>query len=274
MNIHPIETGFFSTDGGAMFGIVSRKVWFGKYPSDSENRCPLAMRALFADMGMHKVLFDTGVGTKRIRGASYYRFHDLKNIQDELSKYGYKPEDITDVIFSHLHFDHCGGAACILEDGRMVPAFPNAVYWAGKRQWSMSQNPPLWEADSFAPEVARMLQNTGRLRLIDSDQELFTGVRVRLCQGHTDDQLVSYIDTPFGTIVYCGDVIPMSTHVIPLCIAAVDNSSVISVDEKMRILKEAVEKNQILFFFHDAVTRAVRLKNVNGKISVKEKVEF
>lgn len=256
-----------------MFGIVSRKVWSGKYPADAENRCPLAMRILFADMGAHKVLFDTGVGTKSLKGAAYYRFHGLKNPVEALKILGYQPEAITDVVLSHLHFDHCGGSAT-LKDGRLVPTFPNAVFWVGKKQLEMSGNPPLWEADSFAPDIIRVLQDAGQLRLIDSDREIFPGVRVKLAQGHTDDQLVSYIETPIGTIVYCGDVIPMTPHVMPLCIAAVDNSAVISVDEKMRLLEEAVEKKQILFFFHDAVTPAVRLKKVNGRISVGEIVKI
>lgn len=272
MNIHSIETGFFSTDGGAMFGVVSRKVWSGKYPADNENRCPLAMRILFVDMGEHKVLFDTGVGEKLVFGSAYYRFHDLKNPVETLAELGYCAEDVTDVVLSHLHFDHCGGAV-VCRDGCLMPAFPNAVYWASGKQWELAQSPSLWEADSFAPEVIRAIQDAGKLSLVHQDGTLFPGVNVRLVQGHTDDQLLSYIETPAGTIVYCGDVIPMTPHLMPLCIAAVDNSAVLSVDEKMRVLVEAVEKNQTLFFFHDVETVAVRLKKVNGRISVKEVIE-
>jgi len=274
MNIHSIESGFFSTDGGAMFGIIPRKVWSGKYPVDKENRCPLAMRILFADMGEHKVLFDTGVGLKKVGGSAYYRFHDLKNPVEELRKSGYRAEDITDVVLSHLHFDHCGGAAVPDLNGKLVPVFPNAVYHVSEKQWKVAKNPPLWEADSFAPDVIKALEDAGRLRLVKANGELFSGVRVKLVQGHTDDQLLSYIDTPMGTMVYCGDVIPMKLHIMPLCIAAVDNAAVVSTDEKILILEEAVEYNQILFFFHDAVTKAVRLKKVNGRISVKEQVLF
>ena len=232
MNIHSIETGFFSTDGGAMFGIVSPKVWSGKYPTDNENRCPLAMRVLFADMGEHKVLFDTGLGSKIGKGAAYYRFHDLKSPVKELLKLGYRAEDVTDVVLSHLHFDHCAGSAVTNDFGELVPAFPNAVYWASEKQWRSANNPTPWEADSFAPDVIKAIQKAGRLCLINSSREIFPGVRVKLVQGHTDDQLLSYIETPVGTIVYCGDVIPMTPHIMPLCISAVDNSAVLSVDEK------------------------------------------
>jgi len=274
MNIHSIETGFFSTDGGAMFGIISKKVWAGKYPVDNENRCPLAMRILFVDMGDHKVLFDTGVGSEVHGSSAYYRFHGLKSPVEALQELGYRADDITDVVLSHLHFDHCGGSSVLNSDGNLVPAFPKATYWVSEKQWEVARRPSLWESDSFAPKVIESIQVAGRLCLIQSDQELFPGVQVRLVQGHTDDQLLSYIETSAGTVIYCGDVIPMVPHIMPLCIAAVDNSAVLSVDEKVLILEEAVAEGQILFFFHDALTAAVRLKKVNGRISVKEKVSF
>lgn len=274
MNIHPIETGFFSTDGGAMFGIVSRKVWSGKYPVDDENRCPLAMRILFVDFGEHKVLYDTGVGLSRVHGMEYYKFHDLKNIAEELEILGYKPSDITDVVLSHLHFDHCGGSVIPDFNGHFKPTFPNAVYWASKKQFDLTFNPSVWESDSYSPLTIAALQNSGQLRLIDSDTELFTGVKVKLFQGHTDDQLVSYISTPEGTLIYCGDVIPMSTHIMPLCIAAVDNSAEIAVNEKMRLLEEAVKSYSTIFFFHDVNTQAVKLKSIKGRITVMKKVNL
>jgi glyoxylase-like metal-dependent hydrolase (beta-lactamase superfamily II) len=274
MKIHSIDTGFFSTDGGAMFGIVSRKVWTRKYSVDEENRCPLVMRVLFADFGDRKVLFDTGVGVAKVNGMAYYRFHGLKSVVKELEKKGYHAKDVTDVVLSHLHFDHCGGSVVASSDGSMVPAFPKATYWASVRQWEMAQHPPLWESDSFAPEVIRVLQKAGRLNLVSQDGVLFPGVRVRLVQGHTDDQLISYITDGVETYVFCGDVIPMEPHLMPLCIAAVDNAAVISVEEKVRVLEEAGTSGQILFFYHDAVTQAVRMKKENGRVSVREKISF
>ena len=273
MKIHSIETGFFSTDGGAMFGIVSRKVWARKYPVNEDNRCPLTMRVMFADLGERKVLFDTGVGPAVVDGMSYYHFHGLQSLVNQVEQLGFKPEEITDVVLSHLHFDHCGGAVVSYE-GSLKPAFPRAIYWASARQWEMAQHPPLWESDSFAPAVIQVLKDSGQLKLIDRDQELFKGVRVKFFQGHTDDQLVSYVSDGIDTFVFCGDVIPMEPHLLPLCIAAVDNSAVISVDEKVRLLEEAGSEAQILFFYHDAVNQAVRMKKMNGRISVKEKWRF
>ena len=273
MKIHSIETGFFSTDGGAMFGIVSRKVWTSKYPVTEDNRCTLSMRVLFADLGERKILFDAGVGPAVVDGMSYYRFHGLCSLVQEIEKLGFTANDITDVVLSHLHFDHCGGAV-VSEAGVLKPAFPKATYWASARQWEMAQHPPMWESDSFAPIVIQVLKDAGQLQLIDGDQTIAPGVHVKLFQGHTDDQLVSYVSDGVDTCVFCGDVIPMEPHLLPLCIAAVDNSAVISVDEKIRLLEDACNKGSILFFYHDAVTEAVRIKKTNGRISVKEKCTF
>jgi glyoxylase-like metal-dependent hydrolase (beta-lactamase superfamily II) len=274
MRIHSIDTGFFSTDGGAMFGLVSRPVWSRKYPVDAENRCPLAMRVMFADLGDRKVLFDTGVGVAQVEGMSYYRFHGLRSIASELKKLGYQAEDVTDVVLSHLHFDHCGGSVVRLPEGCLAPAFPKATYWTSERQWQLAKKPSLWESDSFAPSVIQVLEKTGQLRLVSEDGELIPGVHVKRFQGHTDDQLVSWVSVEHETYVYVGDVIPMEPHILPLCIAAVDNSAVVSADEKLRLLEEAGKQEAILFFFHDAVTEGVRLKKTNGRISVKEKITF
>lgn len=257
-----------------MFGMISRRVWSSKYPVDEENRCPLAMRILFVDIGAHKVLFDTGCGNARVQGIDYYRFHDAQDVREALARIGYAPEDVTDVVLSHLHFDHCGGAALETPPGQWEPTFPKATYWAGARQRALTFNPSRWEADSFAPDVVAALEKAGCLRLIEADAELFPGLRVELYQGHTDDQLVSFIDTPLGCLVYAGDVIPLTTHVVPLCISAVDNAAVVAVDEKLRLLQRVVERDGILFFFHDAVTKAAKLRRSGERILLGNTVEL
>lgn len=273
MRIHPIETGFFSTDGGAMFGMLPRKVWGSRYAVDDENRCPLGMRVFFADMGEHKVLFDTGVGLTTVRGMEYYRFHDLVDLPSALqSATGFNPEDVTDVVLSHLHFDHCGGAVVKDASSRLVPAFPNAVYWASARQRELTFNPSAWEEDSYAPFVVETLEAAGCLKLVSTDRELFPGLRVALFQGHTDDQLVSFLDTPEGQFVYGGDVVPTSLHVMSLCISALDNSALVALDEKVRLLNEVVELDASLFFFHDTRTTAARLKRLNNSFAIRESV--
>lgn len=274
MRIHPIETGFFSTEGAAMFGILPRKVWSSRYVVDDENRSPMGMRVFFADMGEHKVLFDTGVGSTTVRGMEYYRFNNLVDLPSALqSATGFKPGEVTDVVLSHLHFDHCGGAVVKDDSGRFVPAFTNAVYWTGAGQRALAFNPSAWEEDSYAPFVVETLEATGCLQLVSTDRELFPGLRVALFQGHTDDQLVSFIDTPEGLFVYGGDVVPTSLHVMKLCISALDNSAMLSLDEKTRLLNEVVVQDARLLFYHDAQTMAVRLKRTNNGFIIKDLME-
>lgn len=270
MRIHPIETGFFSTDGAAMFGILPRKAWASRYPVDGENRCPLGMRVFFVDMGEHKVLFDAGIGSTHVSGMEYYRFHDRIDLSSALRRSGYEPETVTDVVLSHLHFDHCGGAVVRDDSGRFRPAFRNAVYWTGARQRALAFNPSTWEEDSYAPFVVEVLEAAGQLRLVSTDSDLFPGLRVALYQGHTDDQLVSFIDTPEGAYVFAGDVVPTSLHVMKLCISALDNSALLALDEKMRLLNEVLERDAQLLLYHDTQAMAVRLKQINENPAVKD----
>lgn len=269
MRIHPIETGFFSIDGGGMFGILPRKVWVSRYPVDGENRCPMGMRVFLADFGERKVLFDAGIGTTAVRGMEYYRFHDVVDLRAAFNHLGVEPEMVTDVVLSHLHFDHCGGAVVQDSSGRFVPAFPRAVYWVGSRQRELAFNPSAWEEDSYAPFVVETLEASGQLRLISADMELFPGLRVALFQGHTDDQLVSFIETAEGTYVFGGDVVPTALHVMKLCVSAMDNSALVALDQKMRLLHEVVDRNACLLFYHDTRTMAVRLKRINNNPAIK-----
>jgi glyoxylase-like metal-dependent hydrolase (beta-lactamase superfamily II) len=271
MRIHTIDTGFFSTDGGAMFGILPQRIWSRKYAVEADNRCPMTMRVVYADFGLRKVLFDTGIGSAHVSGMDYYRFHDLKLLSQELETLGCKTEDISDVVLSHLHFDHCGGMVCPDSDGKQIPAFPNAIHWVGKRQYEAALNPSAWEQDSFAPEVVDIIARAGLFQFVEADQELFPGLRVELYQGHTDDQLVSWIQTnpeespqEAKPVVVPGDVIPTKLHLNSLCIAAVDNSALVAMDEKARLMKKLRQKASSVIFYHDVTTTSETFSS--GKI--------
>ena len=270
MKIFTIESGWFSTDGGAMFGVMSRKVWATKYPVDQDNRCPLAMRCLFVDFGEHKVLFDAGVGNKPT-GMPYYRFHHLTDLEQALAREGYSADDVTDVVLSHLHFDHCGGCTKALPDGRVVMTFPHAVHWASRGQWENSLQPHFWEYDAYLRENMEAVQQAGKLRLVQSDCEPFDGLRLKLFQGHTSDQLASFIQTDAGNLVFSGDVVPMCLHVTQGCIAAIDNHALESADEKMRLLREACDTQSRLVFYHDATTESAGLRSLNGHLSATDR---
>lgn len=271
MKLHKIEAGTFHVDGGAIFGVVPKKVWQKRYPCNEENFCTLSMRCLFIDTGDRKILIDTGTGTKQLQYLKYYGFSNIPNLKTELEKIGYNYLDITDVVLTHLHFDHCGGCTDYLEDGKnLIPTFPNAKYWVGKTQWENFLEPNVREGDSYFPENMLPIQAAGKLELVDKNSWLCDEVELRLFNGHTNGQLVAYIHTTDDTYVYLGDVIPVAASLPIAWISAYDTNPIKSMEEKKELLQEAVEKNQILFFEHDLYNECCTVIEVNGRYKIKD----
>ncbi|MDR1331862.1 MAG: MBL fold metallo-hydrolase [Tannerella sp.] len=260
-----IDTGFFYADGGSMFGATPRQAWSRRYPCDEQNRCLLAMRAgLVATRCGRIILIDTGVGNKqleKLKNTSYH-FCDLTDLCDALKAYGIAPEQVTDVILTHLHFDHCGYATRY-ENGRATPVFPGATCHVSRAQWENSLNPHPLEADSYFPENIDAVAQAGKLHLIDADCDLCADVRLRLYGGHTCGQIAPYVRTDSRTVVFAGDVIPVSAQVSPLWISAYDTQPLTSYDEKLRMLDEAAAENQIIVHYHDASTPCSTVRKIN-----------
>lgn len=260
------ETGRFYADGGAMFGAIPKTAWSRRYPCDEYNGCLLAMRCALVRPGDGRViLVDTGCGDKQLPQLGYYRLSGLKSPEAELEARGVSCEQVTDVVFTHLHFDHCGAAtACSGESGEVRPAFPNAVYWVGEAQWLNFMQPHPLEKDSYFAENMLPVSAAGKLRLVPEDTELCGGVRLRLYNGHTPGQLAVYIDRGTETVVFAGDVVPLAASVSPAWISAYDLSPLVSYAEKIRMLDEAVALEQRLVFCHDAYTVSARIRKVGG----------
>lgn len=271
MKLHKIEAGNFQVDGGAVFGVVPKRVWQKRYPCNEENFCRLTMRCLLIDTGEKRILIDTGTGDKQLEYLKYYDFTGVINFETELNKLGYKCSEITDVILTHLHFDHCGGCTKFNEDRSKVEmTFPNATHWVGETQWKNFLNPNIREGDSYFPENMLSIQEEGKLRLVAENQFICPEVEIRLFDGHTVGQLVSYINTGQKTYVYVGDVIPVSATVPVSWISAYDTYPITAMTEKKVLLDEAVAKQQILFFEHDAYTECCTVKDMYGKFRVEE----
>lgn len=230
MDIQLIDTGFFHADGGAMFGAIPKTAWSRRYPSDEQNGCILAMRTLLVRDGNGKiVLVDNGAGNKHLKQLSYYNFFDLVDLKEELQRRGVACEEVTDIILTHLHFDHCGYTTQKEEqpDGKPLfkMAFPNATHWVSRTQWENFLHPNALEADSYFIENMQATYDSGKLRLIESDTNLCPGIDLRLFDGHTPGQIAPYITTPERTYVFAGDVIPLAASVSPLWISAYDTWS-------------------------------------------------
>ena len=275
MKLYKIETGTFQVDGGAAFGVVPKRVWQKRYPCNNENFVRLAMRCLLIETGDKLILIDSGTGDKQLEYLKYYDFVGVISFETELNKLGFSCSDITDVVYTHLHFDHCGGSTRYNSDKTNIElTFPNATHWVGEAQWKNFLNPNIRECDSYFPENIQPIHDAGKLKLVTENQWLCPDVELRLFNGHTVGQLVSYIHSDEKTYVYVGDVIPIAACLPVAWISAYDTYPITAMEEKKALLDEAAEKKQILFFEHDAYTECCTVKEVYGKYRVDESFEL
>jgi len=275
MKLYKIETGTFQVDGGAAFGVVPKRVWKKRYPCNDDNFVRLAMRCLLIETGDKLILIDSGTGDKQLEYLKYYDFVGVISFETELNKLGFSCAQITDVVYTHLHFDHCGGSTRYNSDKTSIElTFPNATHWVGEAQWKNFLNPNIREGDSYFPENIQPIHEAGKLKMVSENQWLCPDVELRLFNGHTVGQLVSYIHSDEKTYVYVGDVIPLTACLPVAWISAYDTYPITAMEEKKALLDEAAEKKQILFFEHDAYTECCTVKEVYGKYRVDESFEL
>ncbi len=250
----PIHAGNFTCDGGALFGVIPKPLWSKVYPADENNAVKLTMRCLLVDQGEHKILIDAGVGnhyTDKIQRNNGHEQTDA--LPASLAQYGYTPEDITDVVFTHLHWDHSNGAV-LNQSGELKLLFPRATHWCSKTQWGHAKISNIREQAAYYPKILRFLKTEGNLQLVEKEGELFSGFQVRLFNGHTPGQMIPLIKSEGKTVVFTGDLIPTAAHVPLLWIAAYDLFPVTAMQEKEEFLKEVAREHYTLFFEHDFYT--------------------
>ncbi len=252
MNLHVIDCGNFMVDGGAMFGVVPKTMWQKQYKANHLNLCNIKMRSLLIETGSQLVLIDTGAGNKQ--DARFFKYQYL-NGDGELIKSlelaGFKPDDITDVVHTHLHYDHCGGTLSIDKKGTIVPTFKNANLWVSKTQWDWAINPNQREASAYPPENILPMAKTGKLKFVDNNCSLFDNIEVKLVNGHTRGQIIPIINYYDKKIIYCADLMPTMANVNMSYISAYDLFQLDVIDEKLQFLTIALENDMVLFFEHD-----------------------
>lgn len=265
MKILTIDTGYFYADGGAMFGAIPKTSWSRRYPSNAQNGCVLAMRSLLIEADGRIILVDNGAGYKHLKALSYYQFFDLQDLHEALRKRGIEPTDVTDMVFTHLHFDHCGYTT--LQDPQsdtLRLAFPNANHWVSRRQWENFRHPHPLEQGSYFSEDMELVETSGRLRLVEEEEMMLTPhVRFRLFDGHTPGQIALYCDLPERTYLFAGDVIPLAAHLSLAWISAYDDAPLRSYEAKERMLAEAVAHKLAIIYCHDAHTCCSTVKRIN-----------
>ena len=274
-------TGIFGLDGGAMFGTVPRTLWAKTNPPDDHNRIDLEARALLLVSSKKKILVDVGLGGDFVEkygeklGSKFAEIYGVTSSRDSLEKslqrHGLGCNDITDVILTHLHFDHAGGATK-WENGKLVPTFPKAQYYVQSQNLEAARTPNLREKASYLPANFQPLVEAGRLKLLDGGQELFPGVRVFVTNGHTQGQQLVEVSDGGTSLIYCGDIIPTSSHVRLPFVMGYDLNPLLVIEEKRQILQRLAGKNGYIYFEHDPHCDAASVEGSGDDFRLKERL--
>jgi glyoxylase-like metal-dependent hydrolase (beta-lactamase superfamily II) len=275
MQLYSIHTGLFKLDGGAMFGVVPKTLWSRIHAADENNLCTWAMRCLLIEEGGKLILVDNGIGDKQdAKFFSFYSLHGEDTLDKSLAAHGFRREDITDVLLTHLHFDHCGGSI-VREGDRLVPAFKNAVYWSHSRHWKWATEPNDREKASFLRDNILPIQESGQLRFVDEvavaartggaaadmiSNVIIPGLSVRLVYGHTDAMMLPQVGYKGKTLVFMADLLPSIGHIPLPYVMAYDMFPLTTLKEKKSFLEEAAAGEYVLFFEHDPVNECCVLE--------------
>ncbi len=271
MKLIPIQTGLFRLDGGAMFGVVPKNLWSRTNPADDNNLCPWAMRCLLVDLGDRKILIDNGIGDKQSeRFFSHYYLHGNFSLLNSLKENGYHPDDITDMFLTHLHFDHCGGGIVKDAEGNYNTLFKNATYWTNKEHWKWATEPNAREKASFLKENILPMEESGQLKFIENEGEIFPGFSIRMYSGHTDAQMIPFLTYQNKTIVFMADLLPSTGHIPLPYVMGYDTRPLITLEEKREFLDEAAEKKYILFLEHDYYNECCTVKQTEKGVRLDE----
>ncbi len=271
MKLYPINTGNLKLDGGAMFGVVPKVMWQKLYPADENNLCNWSMRCLLVDYGDRKVLIDNGMGDKQSeKFFSHYYPNGDDTLEKSLAKYGFSCDDITDVVITHLHFDHAGGGIKYDNNKELVLTFKNAKYWVSKKQWNWAENANRRERASFLSENIFPMHDLGALQLIDEETELFPGFVAKMFDGHTDGQIIPHIKYKGKTICFMADLLPSTAHIPMPYVMSYDTRPLLTLEDKKRFYKDAIENNYILFFEHDIYNECCNLQETEKGVRVKD----
>ena len=269
MKIHVINTGNFKLDGGAMFGVVPKTIWSKTNPADQNNMCSWAMRCLLLELKDKKILIDSGIGNKQSeKFFKHFYLHGTDNLINSLHQAQVQPEEITHVFFTHLHFDHCGGAI-IKKNNSLQLLFKNAIHLTNKVHWKLANKPNQREKASFLKENFALIEKENKLQFIEEGQ-LFNNIFVKFFHGHTSAQMIPIIHYNNKKIVFVADLLPSIGHIPLPYVMGYDTQPLVTLQEKNQFLQEAVMNNYILFLEHDYNYEACTVKYDGDKFKVDE----
>jgi len=253
IEVLPMEYGRFKLDGGAMFGVVPKVLWEKYSPANEKNQIDMALRGMLIKTDSRTILVDTGVGNKMSEKMNNIYSVDFSNFSTEnsLQKYSLTHNDITDVILTHLHFDHTGGATDKNDNGEVIPAFKNATYYVQEKQFNWAISPSIRDQASYFNENYVPLKEQNVLKLLQGEEGIIPGISVIPFDGHTPGQQLVKVTSNGQSLLYCGDLIPTAAHIPLPWIMSYDLHPLTTIEDKKKILPKVVEENWILFYEHD-----------------------
>jgi glyoxylase-like metal-dependent hydrolase (beta-lactamase superfamily II) len=273
--IRELSDGLFRLDGGAMFGVVPKVLWSKLCAADEQNRVELALRCLLVEGAGRRVLLDAGIGEKwSPREVDMYAIdHAAGELRRSLAHLGVAVEDVTDVVVTHLHFDHAGGLTRSDGNGRLALSFPNARVHVQRDHFAWAQHPTEKDRASFRAENYALLESAGKLVLHDGDAEVAPGLRIRRGGGHTVGHQMIQIDDRGDGLVFTGDTLPTAAHLKPAYVMGYDLFPLATLEEKKKILDEVFARGLVLAFDHEPKFAACRLaRDARGDYVVGERV--
>ncbi len=270
MQLYPIITDKFKLDGGACFGVVPKTIWCRESIPDENNMIEVVNRCLLIKTSEKLILIDAGIGNKQDeKYLKYFYLNSDYSLEKSFKELGFSFDDVTDLIITHLHFDHIGGALTI-ENNEIVPTFKNANYWISKKQWDMSFNPNIREKASILKENIEPLNNYKLLKLIEKETFIDENILLKFSYGHTEGQIITYMKNNDKTFVYTADFIPSAFHIHLPVVASYDNNPLLAISEKEAFLNEAVNNNYILIFEHDLNNECCYIQKTEKGYKMKE----
>ncbi|HNR07429.1 MAG TPA: MBL fold metallo-hydrolase [Saprospiraceae bacterium] len=269
MVLKSVLAGTFKLDGGAMFGVVPKRIWSKLMQPDANNLCDWVMRCLYVEDRHHRILIDTGMGNKQdTKFFSYYEPGGFRTLQAALNHHLIDPESITDVILTHLHFDHVGGALFYDEAGNPAASLPSATHWTHKEQWDLAVKPNAREKASFLPENFMPLLAQDRIRFLQDGDSPFPSIEFIRVDGHTRAMVLPLIHAgPDKKLLFTADLFPSVHHLALPYIMAYDMQPLVTLAEKELLLNRCIEEKIDLYFEHDIDHEVASLKRTEtGKV--------
>jgi glyoxylase-like metal-dependent hydrolase (beta-lactamase superfamily II) len=265
LELTPLLDAYFRLDGGAMFGVVPKPLWEKRAPADERNRISLASRPLLL-RGETLMLIDAGIGNKMSpKNVDIYAIDRTRNISHGLTGLGLSLADIEIALASHLHFDHVGGFTTRLDSGEIVPTFPHARYVVRRAEWEDATHPHERNRASYLQDDFVPLQPAGVVDFFDEDREIMPGVRVRWTGGHARNHQVVIIESGGRTAVFTADMIPTAAHIDEPWIMGYDLYPMETLAFKKSFLREAIDREYLIFFEHDPNIAAGYIRERDGR---------